>query len=356
MGGKHNKCCCDAGCVIASDDFLRDGTDLGSDWTHDTGEWITVLTGAPEWGYAESQVDGAQAIHHTIHPVPDTSGHVFINIGDETVGSGNIYRVIINAVDGDNYHYAEYELDGGSTSTLTLGKRSSGVDSIILTDTVPDISGTSRNFSARMSDTEFCCNIGGTLSVVGIATDLATPIPMGYYAGMGGSDGVRINDWSFLQHEQTKAGCGSCTCQCEGATLPLTLNAHLEGTGRMAGLDCDIEIVWDMEDQSWRGAATCCEVLWTLRLECPGVGATTSRLTITDGCLVFDQPPVDPHPPEYVSAGVRYANSDSTCDPLYLSFGLFWAKEGGPMGDDSCLCGYDSEVTGTWTVVITESP
>ncbi len=289
-------CCCD-GCLIADDSFNRDASDLGSAWTHPPGDWITVATGPVANGYAEAQVDGARALHNTPHPLPSTSAHVYIAIVDEVVDSGDIYRVILNAVDDDNYHYAEFVRNGEDDSVIRLGKRTSGTDSILKTQLVISLEVTLdlRYFTAKIADDEFCAELG-TAETNLVYLDGETPIPLGYYAGMGADDGCRIAEWSFLQHAQTNKECASCICKCKKKYIPPAINCHVhaEVWPRIPGpiednyyeygydYDCDLTLYWSPTGMWWDAFGRCVvgdqDLAWYIRILCPFDSPETNQL------------------------------------------------------------------------------
>lgn len=275
------RCCCGPSpCLMYIDYFDRIGSDLGPDWTHDVGQWTTNF-------YAESQVDNARALYDHPHTVPDESAHVYMYILNETVDSGDVYRLIVNAVDEDNYHYAEFVRNGVSDSILRLGKRTGGSDAILKSQTVFDLDAPSgaRYFTAKIADNEFCAEIG-TPSPNLVFTETHTIIPLGYYAGMGADAGCRISEWGFLQHAQTNSDCQSCVCRCLDQYLPPVLNVNVHGemwlpTGPIDeqylayayDYDCDFTIEWSANSECWEGYGWCVvedqDLSWYVKFCCP---------------------------------------------------------------------------------------
>jgi len=350
MGGKHNKCCC-SGCMIAEDSFNRDGSDLGAHWTQETGEWITVATGPWEDGYAESQVDGAIAINTTPHHVPDESMHVYMDIIGEVNNSGDKYRVIVNAVDKNSYHFAEYIRNGTTDSVLRLGISSSGTDTILISKVITSITdpiGEPRRMYCSIADNEFCASVSH--SIYSFVYIEETPIALGYKAGMGADVDCQICYWYFSEHAQTKDGCPHCLCNCETKYLPPVLNAHLQGSGAMSALNCDIELRWNDTAGQWQGTGTCCDQGWDLRFDCPtsgsGFDVNTAQLNVFTGCTNSDTTNTGA---DYISAGRRYANSSSTCTPISFVFGVFNVRT----TDLVCACRSPFTGDGTYTVTVT---
>lgn len=352
------RCCCGGGgCLIAEDDFNRDGSSLGSSWTHPTDAWTTVATAAWRNGYAESQADGAIAIHNTSHPLPSEAMSVAVNICDETWNVGEKYRVILNAVDEDSYHFAEFLLNGASDSVLRLGSSASGVDTILVSEIVDGLTSTGdgpRELWALISDEEFCGKVSNsTASLVYINT---TPITGGYKAGLGTDEGLRFNNFRFSKHKQDDPNCDSCYCSCENTYIPLgNLIAHLEGTGRMIGLDCDIELEPSRAPIVWNGEDNCCGQDWDIQLNCPGgpdFDVHAATLQIHEGCIATDFTDTGEY---YITSGQRYANENSTCDPLYLEFGPF--NVASESLDGSCNCnGPNPFEAGQYYISVTVAP
>lgn len=332
-GGKHNKGCCKTSCIIVQDSFNRAGSDLGSSWTHEVGDWITVPTGPWINGYAESQADGAIAIHNTPHPTPSETGVVYVDIINEVDASGDKYRAIVNAVDKDSYHFAEYIRNGADDSILRLGVSSGGSDTILESKVIvglTDPSGEPRRLSVKISSNEFCAVI--THAVLSKVWVDEAPIAGGYYAGFGGDEGTQFSHWTFAHHRETKAGCDVCLCNCETNYIPPRLFANIVGTGRMADIDCDLYLEWERVDETWRSTTElCCNHSWKLRLNCPegpDQDVTTAKITVEVGCTNSLD---DTGQPGHAQ---RYANAGSTCKPLNLVFGPFFVST----SDLDCGC------------------
>jgi len=338
--------------MIAEDDFNRNGSDLGSSWTHDPGDWVTVATGPWENGYAESQADDSIAIHNTPHSVPDESMHVYMDIINEVNNSGDKYRVIVNAVDKDSYHFAEYIRNGTTDSVIRLGISSSGTDTILISQTITSITdpvGEPRRFYCSIADNEFCASVSHSLySLIYIEEAV---IPLGYYAGMGADLDCQICYWYFSQHAETLDGCPHCLCNCETKYIPPVLSAHLQGSGAMSTLSCDIELRWNETAGNWQGTGTCCGQGWDLRFDCPTSGSdfdvNTAQLNVFTGCTNSDTTNTGS---DYIAAGQRYANSSSTCSPISFVFGIFNVYT----TDLACACRSPFTGDGTYTITITE--
>jgi len=348
------RCCC-TGCLIAEDEFNRDGSDLGLHWTHAPGDWVTVASGPWVNGYAESQLDNAIAIHNTPHSVPDESMHVYMDIINEVNNSGDKYRVIVNAIDKDSYHFAEYIRNSTTTSVIRLGISSSGTDTILATKTISSITdpiGEPRRFYCSIADNEFCASVShGIHTLVWVEESV---IPLGYKAGIGADLNCQISYWYFGQHAQTLNICPHCLCNCETEYLPPVLHATLTGTGRMSGLSCTIKLEWVEIDGNWQGSATCCNQFWDLTFDCPQSGATppfdvnTAQINVVTGCINSDTTNTGIY---YIAPGRRYANETSTCTPISFVFGIFNVTA----SDFACGCPTlgPAATAGTYTITVT---
>ena len=117
------RCCCVGGtCFIFSDDFCEEAsTTLTSDWAEVSGDWeydgdcglVTDDSGAAVLTTAQSK---------TVEQFVVGSPHT-ISVGDK-------YRVVANAVDADNYLFAELEQEAAQF-TVRLYSRTSGSNSLL---------------------------------------------------------------------------------------------------------------------------------------------------------------------------------------------------------------------------------
>lgn len=323
-------CCC-RDCLIFSDDFNRaDAASLGAGWD-DFGNWDINIGRAITTAVAT-------AICQTIHPVPDPSMYVEIDTIDEE--EGDIYEVLVNVVDENNYHFARLERNGALDSVLSLGKVAGGAETITASATINSLIGTARTIGCHIADNEFCAT--ASLCTESFVEADPTVFVDGYYSGMGGSDGIEIDAFRFYEHRKTNPLCTSCVCNCQGSYVPPRLNAHITGYDRMAGiLDCDIVLEWDRTNVWWSGSATCCGVLWDLVLSCPDY----NLMILGPECVVTSKPvnPNGPREPYLLQ-----------CHPFYELFGPYDVT-----GDLACVCGVvtapdDYFLVGSYDITITE--
>lgn len=329
--GAIGKCCC--GCEIDSDNFNRpDSSTLGVKWEDYSTAW---------------EVDNEQALATSIgiarfdvvHPVPDESMVVYYETIDEINDSGTKYRVLVNVLDDENYHFAEFTRLGANDSTLALGVKVSGTETIIKTETITGLTSDTRKLTVKFADNEFCATASNTvLSFVG--TD-PTPIANGYYSGIERvNDEIRIDNFVFEHHRQTKEECDSCLCQCEGNYIPPTLTASLTGTGRMSGLTADMTLTWNRLNSRWESnSETHCSTTWQLFFNCPTdeLDGGTATLVINLGCTNSDG----------FGTAARLPDSHD-CDLLTWTFGSYNVSA----LDFACGCGLDFTNSGTYTIVI----
>jgi len=326
-------CCCQ--CLIFADNFDRaDNASLGTSWTEYPSSAFEINTNRVR------SVDGGIAICNVIHPTPSGSMVVSIETVDEH--SGDVYDLLLNVKDNLNYHRARFTINSSTTSTIELSIVVGGAVSVLKTETVLSLTGTSRVFTAMIADHEFCATVQfGLVSLTWANTTLITG---GYYSGIGTPNtGLLMDAFTFGHHLQTKAQCPSCVCQCLERYIALRLNVHMEGSGRMSPLNCDFVIEWDRINQYWKGSATCCTVFWDLILNCGAVhGDWDTKGLFNSSLQCFGPGPSS------------YAPTNGSCDPFFLEFGPFLISA---TGDLACNCdGHTFPEAGSYTITITEIP
>lgn len=338
------KCCCGE-CEIGRDEFARaDAPTLGPGWDDPDEAW-SIVSGA-----AESTGAGT-ARFLTPHVLPDESMVAYITTIDETNDSGEKYRVLVNMVDENNYHYVEFERLGSDTSMLRLGKVTSGVGAVIKEDNIEGLTGFTRDVVAKISPLEFCGTV--TNAVLSFVGDKSNLFVNGIYSGIESlAAGIRIDRHIFEQHRHTLDPCGHCLCLCETEYIPPVLLAtFVDCTGRMSSLNgATITLRWDRLEAAWLGSdpSLCTPGQgWTLRFACPSdeLDGSTVILNIDVGCINSDGIGDGPRSP-----------ATYTCDPLEWYFGPYGV---GPL-DLACGCGspdFDpSAPTSFYSILITEAP
>jgi hypothetical protein len=315
--------------------------DLGDDWCEDPSKWRR------EFSCAVAESSSALAICNTKHVVPDGSMNVVMETFDEIDGSGQTYRLMLNVVKTDpdetsictsnNFYFADYKRLSASTSTISLGICSGGVETILKSDTIVGLTDTRRRFGAILSDKEFCAGVSNAvLSFVG-----TVPVGLfatGHYSGMRLSNtDMKVDKFSFLQHNKTNPDCALCLCKCGTTYIPPKLCVRIypvtAGCSRLDLMDdcIDFEIEWDRVSSKWVGEWTCCHGNqgWRISFNCPQIvygvaDPMTAVMSIEVGCTA--------------SCGgcgsVGLLPIEASCNPLFFKYGPF-----NVLGSDlTCFC------------------
>jgi len=323
------RCCC-AGCTIDSDEFNRDdATTLGSKWLED--DWHIDT-------FRAKSTAASNAIFTTTHS--STSMEVVVRTKNEVADNGDVYRVMINVVDEDNYHFCDFARNGVNTSTLSLGVCSGGSDAILVTDTISGLLETERDVAVLIAPNEFCASVtNATFSKVYADED---PDAGGFRGGIGANKAsLFFDDFRLNKHFDDDPSCALCLCPCQNEYIPPILCLHIEGTDRLAGLDCEVELTWNRVDQYWQAEFMCCGQFWSVQFFCPTIpdyDPFSSKLIIEVGCTSSDGIGGGDRLPFYAS-----------CNPLLWEFGPYTVT---PF-DLACTCGTPG-TSGTYRITITE--
>ena len=327
------KCCCT--CVIHQDGFDRsDGTPLRGRWCEADGDYEI------DNGRAKCLVAGAVAVLNVRHPVPEGSMFVHFITVDENEDSGEKYRILLNVertasgspvvCDTDNYYFAEFERNGISDSVIRLGICSGGVETILKEDDVIGLTGTTRMFTAMITENVFCAGV--TSAVLSqVATTHAGFFPEGYYSGFSlDTVDMLIDDFVFEKKINKDVLCTSCLCTCGSKEWPETLTVRIyPDPNNCVRLDllepCEFEITWNRVSAVWEGSAACCEgsEIFDVEVACTASyyedGSNSLGLGINLGCINSHN-------------GNDVAVQD--CDTLCATFGPFFVSA----TDITCLC------------------
>lgn len=326
---RMGKCCCN-NCLIFTDEF---GTsyldDLGDNWCENASQWKI------EDSAAVSESGGARAICNVPHPVPDGSMVVVIETDGEIEGSNQTYRVMLNIVKTDpeatescttnNFYFCDFTRKGVNDSILSIGICSGGVETVLKSDLIVGLTGTSRNVAVVLSELEFCASVSNAvLSFVGTVPPglFAT----GYYSGVQVSHAdMRIDTFWFYQHHATNPECLNCLCGCEAEYIPPVLRVRIypdpESCPRLDLLDdcLDWEIEWDRVNSKWVGEHVCCHgnQTWRISFKCPlqvyGVDDPyTAVMNVEVGCTSSSTQGTGNNLPIAAS-----------CSPLFFKYGPF---------------------------------
>lgn len=271
---------------------------------------------------------------------------VVVQTVDEVIDSGDVYRVLVNVVDADNYHFAEFVRNGTNTSILRIGVTSGGADTILATDTIDGLTNFSRDIAVIIAPNEFCASVTNATYSKVIADE--DPLTNGFRGGLGISTaGVIVDNFRLEKHYDTDPNCALCICPCQGEYMPPILNLNIVGTGRLSTMDCDVDLVWDRVDQYWKAEFMCCGQFWSIFFFCPELpdyDPLTAKLIIDIGCNSSD--------------GIGDADRlpfNATCDPLLFEFGPYTVTSG-DLACGSGPCAPDLINGGTYSITITEKP
>lgn len=114
------RCCCGAGCQIASDDFDRaDSTDIGADWDEVAGDW--------EIASNVLRVESSDALARHQSPQPDNEFGLRVIADVKGDSDGDQLRVFGPQWGDDDAIYAELTVDDGDCGDLTLYRLAGGV-------------------------------------------------------------------------------------------------------------------------------------------------------------------------------------------------------------------------------------
>ena len=327
--------CCS--CIIDSDSFNReDAPTLGADWF----EPNTPNRWSIESNTALSTGDGV-AIFNTVHPKPSEAMVVYMDTVDEVQDSGAKWRLLVNVLDEDNYHYVEFERHGANDSILSLGIVSGGTDTVLKTALIEGLTGFTRKITAKIAENEFC----GTVSNCVLSLVFVDPVIIedGFQCGMESlAANMRVDNFFFEWHMDDKPECGNCLCNCQRLYMPPILNAHMTGTGRLAALNADVPLIWDRLAGRWQtGIVTPCGT-WSLWFNCPSdfSDPNTANLVVDIGCNNSDGFFRSNRPP-----------NSASCDPMEWVFGPYDVST----FDLVCFCGSGPGTPGTYTIVVTEA-
>jgi len=358
------RCCCDVECLLFEDDFTRvtdPDTDLGSDWDEISGDW-DISSGT----LRENGNSGALVFCTTLQNEEEALAKVTIM----NPTSGDVFRLIINAVDQDNYFYGQYEASG-SSYRFVIGERSAGAGDVEIDEWTE---------SATPNMIELCLTFtGGRLALRhGVGDTLWGPATDtgGRKAGLSNQSGntLEFDQFSLWRHKLADPTCPMCVCYCDQSSPPHSLTATFQATSKcISDLDGLTIVMPRVEGVGyrveWYGNVDICAkppaipspLTWDLLLTCAEV---PSQWRLSTGCLNglgtqcvaskwYEGPAPDP-----ACTRAQYPDIIS-CDPLVLEFGPFVVHDtpGGEMGG-ACLCCQltaSDNPNGTYYITIAET-
>lgn len=270
------KCCCDGGgedpCDICSDAFNRsDSSDIstGSDcgWDEEAGD--------PTIASNVLRFTTASAIAVSTTQQPDGDPDVFLTVLARASASGDKARLIGAYVDASNYHYCEVIF---GTGTVTIGKRTAGTDSTLVTESISAPINTWLSMNLCLTPTNISSSTGG--GVLSAATTASSPE---FGLGTGGTvtGNVEFDDFTAAK---SGVSCFACFGRCQDCLdfqAPLQLKLVVpSGTFSSLG-GCTLAECQALEGTFFLQGGTC---TWSLCLDdlgggcCPASGVRVSFL------------------------------------------------------------------------------
>lgn len=217
-------CCC-VQCTILNDEFTRaDSANLGSNWEELSGTW-DIDTNA----LAASSTSSAVL---AVPPHPDGSYSGVVEVQIKAGTNANRARVILDAVDANNYHFAEIIVNGAS-SRVDLYKRSGGVNTLLR-------QGDNFTLSASVYVSVKVC-LNDTLIIAYVDASHRNYYPyvvphggdrVGLGTGATVSGDILFDSFTYSKHESTELlTCPSCTIctSCGGDRVPTQMMATISG-------------------------------------------------------------------------------------------------------------------------------
>jgi len=365
--------------VISSDAFNRaNSVTLGSNWHEPAGfdnfeieaycpnGTPTILQGAIVTPY---DTGPSGAIWEEPHPEPSASMHARIyTLNDHLLSGTGLSVSLLLGVEFNPVtkvlgamHVATLTLDDPMVITLSTRVGMDGAATGIASEEVvgetighldPDRAGICvppyrRLFIATLNDSVFCASISdAVLSAVYGNSDfsLYTGGSDRWYTGIGSGSleppaeekELYLDEWEWWQAFETHEDCPMCSCDCDGIVLPAELTVTARATGCMSPADGKTTtLTWDRLTGNWTGRMTfSCPygtIDWDITLTCPEIGSDPEDFTLIIVGECFDSDDCRDGPINQRLA----TEADSTCDPLFLSFGC-------PPGTQSGDCDHDS--------------
>ena len=255
MGGRR-RCCCPAGCEIASDLFDReDSDDPGPLWDERDADWDIDTNELAERGNADSLC--ILIPYHARY-----SWHVTAGPGLSGLEANAKYWLVANYKDDSNFHHAEFFIDtANSQFTISLYRNMA----LIKSETFAyDMTGKLNTFEVCLSETHFMARLNPvdapTYCVVAFdSIEGISLIADGYRTGLGNGAAVAItfDGYSASELLDTHQECPTCYCGC---ALCFCLDPVPGGTLTISG-DCWTEdqcvLIFKTEDCAGIDALWC---------------------------------------------------------------------------------------------------
>jgi len=227
-------CCCDKTCSVFSDDFEEDAsTTLNANWSEESGDWEYTGTDC----LRENGTPGACVLATALSDTREQ----FASCEIRGVAVGDKVRLIVNAVDANNYFFAEVEQQSTSTA-IRFYRRENGNNTLLQAYEVgPQMDSTLQSVGVCITDETFSLSLPPSpFSVATFAFDCNPELFMtGKRAGLGngGTTTIEFAGFSFGNALPHTSHCCAYQCMCDGLCIPRRLLATFSAGGGCAALD-----------------------------------------------------------------------------------------------------------------------
>ncbi|NLS96849.1 MAG: hypothetical protein GXX96_32335 [Planctomycetaceae bacterium] len=227
-------CCCDKTCAVFSDDFDEEAsTTLNANWSEESGDWVYTGTDC----LRENGTPGACLLATAVCDNRENAASCIIR----GVAVGDKIRLIVNAVDANNYFFAEVEQKLNCTG-IRLYRRKNGSNTLLQEYEVePPMDSTEQIVGVCITDETFSLNLPPSpFSVATFAFDCNPELFMtGKRGGLGngGTSALEFSNFSFGNAYPETTHCCAFQCMCEGLCIPRRLLATMSAGGGCASLD-----------------------------------------------------------------------------------------------------------------------
>ena len=199
------------GCIVCEPcEIFQQGNHVGAGWTSTpgTGSGFEVSTGtAGHWSTNGSGITealryapGSAQTSLILTKFDQPAGHeeMIVGLGYQLLVDSAAVRIVVNAVDSNNYHYAEITRATGSGTRLELGKRSSGVDTTLASTSF------AQTLNTVNPQASFVCFGGGKIAIAHLTAG-SSFLGTGFAATDG--ETIAVGDF-YLEAETTEHASG----------------------------------------------------------------------------------------------------------------------------------------------------
>lgn len=230
--------CCET-CAIESDDFNRANGALGAKWD--------IRSGSPAVSSNRAAFTDANSFAVTVADNPTGTADGVISATVRATSSNTEVRLIIDYVDDDNYHYAQFLINGGSFSVVKLYERTAGADTL-LAQSSTFFANVSVDYYVRLCLLDASLSFGfSSSSPTSLTTKVYyhSTIPHGgLKAGVGTgalpAGTATFDDFVFTKHHDIEQDCEDCFfCTTCDAPIPSHIKLVVTGIANKAGAPGD---------------------------------------------------------------------------------------------------------------------